>query len=78
MQQEWIGRSEGARVMFDLTGEPAVPGERLGVFTTRPETLFGASFCALSPHHDVVRAARKQVDATPAAARYRGENVPAE
>ncbi len=40
MQENWIGRSEGARVFFGLAGQD----ERLEVFTTRQDTLFGASF----------------------------------
>lgn len=55
MQREWIGRSVGAEVKF-ATANPA--GEALGsdftVFTTRPDTLFGASFCVLSPEHPLV------------------------
>jgi leucyl-tRNA synthetase len=51
MQRNWIGRSEGARVFFPLAGQPGAGEERLEVFTTRPDTLFGASFCALSPNH---------------------------
>ena len=47
MQQNWIGRSEGARVYFPLKGRD----DRIEVFTTRHDTLFGASFCALSPNH---------------------------
>ena len=47
MQANWIGRSEGAYMSFDLTGRD----DRLEVFTTRPDTIFGASFCALSPNH---------------------------
>ncbi len=50
MQQNWIGRSRGARANFVLQGG-ALDGETLEIFTTRPDTLFGASFCALSPHH---------------------------
>ncbi|MEX2642178.1 MAG: leucine--tRNA ligase, partial [Acetobacterales bacterium] len=47
MQENWIGRSEGARVRFAIEGRD----DALEVFTTRPDTLFGASFCALSPNH---------------------------
>jgi len=51
MQHNWIGRSEGARIFFDLAGAPGDADDKLEVFTTRPDTLFGASFCALSPQH---------------------------
>jgi leucyl-tRNA synthetase len=47
MQQKWIGRSEGARVRFPIAGR----ADRLEVFTTRPDTLFGASFIAIAPDH---------------------------
>src|SRR5215468_3743846 len=47
MQENWIGRSEGARVFFEL----ASAEERVEVFTTPQDTLFGASFIALSPNH---------------------------
>ncbi len=47
MQENWIGRSEGAFVQFDIAGM----SQKLDVFTTRPETLFGASFCAIAPTH---------------------------
>ncbi|MGH6953797.1 MAG: leucine--tRNA ligase, partial [Alphaproteobacteria bacterium] len=47
MQENWIGRSEGAYIEFDLVGR----GDRLVVFSTRQDTLFGASFMALSPNH---------------------------
>ncbi|MEI9885696.1 MAG: leucine--tRNA ligase [Rhizomicrobium sp.] len=46
MQKNWIGRSEGLRFSFDLSNLT-----KLDVFTTRPDTLFGASFVALSPDH---------------------------
>jgi len=55
MQKNWIGKSQGARVFFPLSGEAAEAGETLEVFTTRPDTLFGASFCAISPQHPLAR-----------------------
>jgi leucyl-tRNA synthetase len=54
MQANWIGRSEGARVFFPLLGD-GFAGEQLEIFTTRPDTLFGAAFCALSANHPVAR-----------------------
>ncbi|MEO0814069.1 MAG: leucine--tRNA ligase, partial [Myxococcota bacterium] len=51
MQKEWIGRSEGAEVDFAIDGHE---GESLRVFTTRPDTLFGATFMAIAPEHPLV------------------------
>jgi leucyl-tRNA synthetase len=48
MQRNWIGRSEGAQITFKVK---ELPGETIQVFSARPDALFGASFCALSPHH---------------------------
>jgi leucyl-tRNA synthetase len=50
MQRNWIGRSSGARVVFRVEGS----GEELPVFTTRPDTLFGATFFVLAPEHPLV------------------------
>jgi leucyl-tRNA synthetase len=50
MQRNWIGRSEGAEVHFPVVGSD----KRLTVFTTRPDTLFGASYMVLSPEHKFV------------------------
>ena len=55
MQANWIGRSEGAEVEFalcDVDGEPT--DERITVFTTRPDTLFGCTFFLLAPEHSLV------------------------
>ncbi len=49
MQRNWIGRSEGAQVRFAVIG-----GEELEVFTTRPDTLFGATFMVVSPEHPLL------------------------
>jgi leucyl-tRNA synthetase len=59
MQENWIGRSEGARVFFGVAGQ----NEGIEVFTTRQDTLFGASFVALSPNHPLaLRLAEKDPD----------------
>jgi leucyl-tRNA synthetase len=47
MQRNWIGRSEGAEIIFPVVG----CCDSLTVFTTRPDTLFGASYCVLPPEH---------------------------
>lgn len=51
MQRNWIGRSEGANVYFELAQHP---NERLEVFTTRPDTIFGVTFMVLAPEHPLV------------------------
>ena len=56
MQQNWIGKSQGALVRFEISKENQPDGfSQIEVFTTRPDTLFGASFCALSPGHPLTR-----------------------
>ena len=56
MQENWIGKSEGALINFEIVGSD----EKIQVFTTRPDTLFGASFIALSPDHDISQALASQ------------------
>jgi len=58
MQKNWIGRSEGLLVRFMLDQKTTPSGEsELEIFTTRPDTLFGAKFMALSPDHPLAAAA---------------------
>ena len=55
MQTNWIGRSEGAEVAFTVAPDEHQPGgDELRVFTTRPDTLFGATFMVLAPEHPLV------------------------
>jgi leucyl-tRNA synthetase len=65
MQREWIGRSEGARIRFPVDGHA---DKNIEIFTTRPDTLFGATYMVLAPEHDLVSritddAQRQAVDA---------------
>ena len=51
MQANWIGRSEGAEITFEVDGHD---GAAITVFTTRPDTLAGASYVVLAPEHALV------------------------
>ena len=53
MQRHWIGRSEGADVEFNIDGEGGLDSV-VTVYTTRPDTLFGATFCVWSPEHPLL------------------------
>ena len=50
MQKYWIGRSEGAIVKFQIAGSD----EHFEVFTTRPDTLYGVTYCTIAPEHELV------------------------
>src|SRR5512145_1575660 len=57
MQTNWIGRSEGGEIVFETApSDHHAGGEELRVFTTRPDTLFGATFMVLAPEHALVPA----------------------
>jgi leucyl-tRNA synthetase len=60
MQANWIGKSEGAEVTFSLT-DPAPDGSSgITVFTTRPDTLYGASFIAIAANHPLAVSIARQ------------------
>ena len=48
MQRNWIGRSEGAEVRFEIEATEAQPAESFTVFTTRPDTLYGSTFIVVA------------------------------
>ena len=54
MQRNWIGRSEGAEADFEVA-DGAAAGKKITVFTTRPDTLFGATYLVLAPEHPLVK-----------------------
>ena len=56
MQENWIGKSRGMRFRFALSRRRRRPGRAFEVFTTRPDTIFGASFAAVSPDHPLALA----------------------
>jgi leucyl-tRNA synthetase len=75
MQRNWIGRSEGAEIDFAVDGDAR---RQLRVFTTRPDTLFGATYMVLAPEHELVETLTTQehraaVDAYRAAAARKSE-----
>ncbi len=51
MQENWIGKSQGAQIEFNIINY----SETLSIYTTRPDTIFGATFCAISPEHPLAK-----------------------
>ena len=61
MQANWIGRSEGLQIRWPLDPKTAPNGEReLEIYTTRPDTIFGAAFMAISADHPLAKAAAEK------------------
>ena len=56
MQENWIGKSQGARLRFEIAGDAPQGVSEIEVYTTRPDTLFGAAFVGLAPDHPLVEA----------------------
>ncbi len=65
IQRNWIGRQEGARIAFDVVGagDGDDAGRTVDVFSTRPETIHGATYLAVSPGHDLARSLAETDDA---------------
>ena len=59
MQANWIGRSEGLALRFELDPAPKINTSEVEVYTTRPDTLFGAKFLAIAADHPLAAEAAK-------------------
>ena len=55
MQSNWIGKSQGAEINFMIKNPENLNCKSINIFTTRPDTIFGASFCAISLEHEIVK-----------------------
>src|ERR1017187_8667137 len=72
LQRNWIGRSEGAEIDFKIANRGSRIAERIRVFTTRPDTLYGATYMVLAPEHPLVDQLTPQ-DRRSAVQEYRGQ-----
>lgn len=61
-QRNWIGRSEGAEVNFTVPAAKAFGDGILTVYTTRPDTLFGATYMVVSPEHPMIEKLKDQIE----------------
>lgn len=68
-QENWIGRSEGAEIEFEIAGAK----EKVKVFTTRPDTLFGATYLVLAPEHPLVNRLEKDIKNWSSVSEYANE-----
>lgn len=67
MQRQWIGRSEGALIKFPVAN---VAGLEIEIYTTRPDTIFGATYLVLSPEHPVISSLKSQISNFPEVEKY--------
>jgi leucyl-tRNA synthetase len=71
-QRNWIGRSEGLQFALAVAGAPGDPSQSIEVYTTRPDTIYGVTFVAISPEHPLAAAISDDAHAAAVAA-YAGE-----
>jgi leucyl-tRNA synthetase len=55
MQKNWIGKSTGAEIEFPIVNNSQAPSEKIKIYTTRPDTVFGVTYMVLAPEHKLVR-----------------------
>jgi len=70
MQKNWIGKSYGAEVDFSISGSD----KKLKIFTTRPDTLFGATFMVVAPEHEIIRELKSKIKNWDAVIKYAEES----
>lgn len=66
-QKNWIGRSEGALINFDTT-----LGEKITIYTTRPDTIFGATYMVISPEHPIIEKIKDKIENLEDIRKYQG------
>lgn len=60
-QQNWIGKSEGAEIQFKVKSEKLKSEEKITIFTTRPDTIFGATYVVVAPEHPLIQNIKLQI-----------------
>ncbi len=78
MQRNWIGRSEGVELDFDVAGYDSPPLDRLTVYTTRPDTLMGVTYMAVAPQHPLAEQVAAENDEVARFIREQGNTSVAE
>jgi leucyl-tRNA synthetase len=61
-QRNWIGRSEGAEIQFKVESRKSKAKKVFTVFTTRPDTLFGVTYCVLAPEHELISELKSEIE----------------
>lgn len=70
MQKNWIGKSEGAEIQFPI----ADSDYKINIFTTRPDTLFGCTYLVVTPHHEIIKKLKPQIDNFKEIRKYLGKS----